>query len=144
MLKCVWHCTLTAVREGLGVVGRVRGLIPGNNRADSWLIGKGAQGLAWLTGGSCNMQRGMRVCQAGWMTPRTGTTYGDTLVVKDKSDLDTKFLDHEKAHRDKHWRKYGQWFALMYGVEALRTWGDPCSNNYENQASLSKGYPSSC
>jgi RHS repeat-associated protein len=144
LLKCLWHCTLMGAREGLGLLARIKP-IPGIgkfvNRGESWLIGKGVEGLSWLTGGSCNTQQGLRVCESGWMSFRGGTTYGDTYVTGDKNDVTNNEIEHEKVHRDKQWRKFGSMFGLMYSIENLRTWGDPCRNTYENEAGLKKGYP---
>jgi RHS repeat-associated protein len=141
LLKAAWNYSLKTVRGGIGMFARFNNpLAFVTNRAQSWLIGKGVEGLTWITGGQCTTQSGLRTCHGGWVPyGRMGTTYGDTFVGKDRQ-YSKSFLDHEKVHRDKQWRRYGVLFGVMYGVESLRTWGNPCTNEYEQEAGAGRAY----
>ncbi|ROT29405.1 RHS repeat-associated core domain-containing protein [Micromonospora sp. HM5-17] len=144
LLSAIWNGRLIGAQKEIGFLARFGS--PLNfiiNRVTSYSLGKGVDWITRLTGGQCSTQHGMRVCWGG-IVPygNGGTTYGDTFRSKD-GDVDRDLIAHEKVHR-RQWRRYGASFAIMYGLEALRTGGNECRNRYENEAGLAKGHYNSC
>jgi hypothetical protein len=144
-VKAAWDKGLTWAQKGLGWLSRHIPFHDAINRSASTVAGWAYAGIALIDPtASCHNSNGLRVCNTFiHLYGGSGTTVGDTYVTG-HHDTNPSMLEHEKAHRDLQWRRYGGAFGLMYVAEMLRTGFNPCNNRWEQQADLGKGSYNQC
>uniref|UniRef100_UPI0018CB34B3 PA14 domain-containing protein n=1 Tax=Cellulomonas sp. URHD0024 TaxID=1302620 RepID=UPI0018CB34B3 len=114
----------------------------GSKHKQAQAIGRTVATYSTITGGTCKVKSGLRICQGGWghAYARGGTTLGTTYVApKGNEYTDASRIRHELVHV-KQWTDGGLAFAPKYFMAGI----NPCHNKFEIEANLRDGHYDEC